>query len=129
MRDVRRKRFAGSDSNLFLNQIASINLLGNGMLDLEPRVHFDEIKLAMIVDQKFDGAAVLVSYRAGQFDRGIDHFFAESRGHEWCRAFLDHFLIPPLNRTVAFPQMDDASFAVSHDLKFNVMRIDDEFFD
>src|ERR1043166_605092 len=59
--DMVRKGFAGRDANLFFHQVATINLLGDRVLDLNPRVHLDEIKLSILIDQKLDRAGILIS--------------------------------------------------------------------
>src|SRR5262249_52168524 len=48
--------------------------------------------------------------------------------HHGRRAFFDHLLVTPLNRAIAFAEVNDVAMAVGHDLKFNVARIDDELF-
>src|SRR5437588_4861385 len=56
------------------------------------------------------------------------HFFAQSWCHQRRRTFFDYFLITALERTIALTQMHDVAMTVGHDLKFNVMRIDDQLF-
>jgi hypothetical protein len=52
------------------------DLLGDRMLDLEPRVHFEEIErcgIARSLDQELHGSGVAVAGGASQLDRGISH--------------------------------------------------------
>ncbi len=99
------------------------------MLDLNTRVHFHEIKVAGIIDQKLHRAGILITDRLRQFHAGVSHFFAQSLGHERRRTFLNHFLVAPLDGAIAFTQVHDVTVFVRHDLKFDVMRIDDQFLD
>src|SRR5512132_2374110 len=59
-RDVRRKRLARGDAYLLLDEVASINLLRDGVLYLDTCVHFHEIKTPVAVEQKFNRSRVLV---------------------------------------------------------------------
>ena len=42
---------------------------------------------------------------------------------------FDDLLVPPLDRTVTLPQMNDAAFVIAKNLEFDVVRIFDEFLD
>ena len=44
-------------------------------------------------------------------------------------AFFDHLLVAPLDRAIAFAEMDDVAMLVGHDLKLDVMRVHDQLFD
>ena len=44
------------------------------------------------------------------------------------RGFLKHFLVSPLERAIALPQMDRVAIAIAKYLKFNVARIAEIFF-
>ena len=61
MRDVWRERLTGRDADLFLHQIAAVNLLRDRVFDLQPGVHLHEIKMSIFADQKFNGAGILVA--------------------------------------------------------------------
>ena len=52
---------------------------GDGMLDLQPGVHLEEIELALGVEQKFNRPRAAIFYRARRFDSGPAHFFAQVR--------------------------------------------------
>ena len=78
MRDVRRKLFARRDENLFLHQVAPVNLLGDRVLHLDAGVHLDEIIMALVIDQEFHRARVLIADRLRQLDRGMAHLLAQA---------------------------------------------------
>ena len=56
----------GGDSDHFVHQVESGDGLGDGMLDLQTSVHLQEVELAVLVDEKLDGAGRLVADRLGQ---------------------------------------------------------------
>src|SRR4029077_19639252 len=58
-----------------------------------------------------------------QLYRRIAHFLAQRRCKERRWAFLDHFLVAALNRTIALTQMNYVTMAVGDDLEFDVVRI------
>ena len=52
---------SGGDLDLLLHKIAPVDFLGNRMFDLDTGVHFHEIEVAVIIDQKLDGAGIVRS--------------------------------------------------------------------
>ena len=50
----------GGDADLLLHEIEAGQHLGHRMLDLQPRVHLDEIELAVLVEE-LDGADALIA--------------------------------------------------------------------
>ena len=99
------------------------------MLDLKSRVHFHEIEMSIFIDQKLDRAGVLIANRLRQLDRGVPHFSSKTGAHDRRRTFFDHFLVTPLNRTIALTEVHHATVAVSHDLKFDMVRIHKQLLD
>ena len=110
--NLRRERLAGRNEDLQPHEIEPRHTFGDGMLDLQPRVDFEEVELAVRRQQKLDrsgvhianllhGAAPHVSTPAAQFvvDRDRGRFF-------------DHLLMASLNRTLAFEQMHDAAVRI-----------------
>src|SRR3989344_545421 len=116
------------DAYLFLNDILAGDLFRYGVLDLQARVHLHEIELAVLVEQEFDGAGVLVIDTAGRTHAQVAHggalFFGELRG----RGDFDQFLVAPLDGTVALEKMDDVALLVAEYLHLDVARIDDGLF-
>src|ERR1700734_3008621 len=55
------KLLAGGNPNLRLHQIDSRNGLGNGVFHLNTRVHLNEVEIALLIHQEFDGAGVAVA--------------------------------------------------------------------
>ena len=55
------ERLAAGDAQLQFDQIEPGDRLGDGMLDLQPRVHFHEIELAALIEQEFQRARALIA--------------------------------------------------------------------
>ena len=55
------ERFAAGDAQLQLDEIETGDRFGDGMLDLQPRVHFHEIELAALIEQEFQRARALIA--------------------------------------------------------------------
>src|SRR6266853_3137938 len=114
---------AGGDGDLKFDEIESGDLLGDGMLDLQPRVDFEEIEIEMGVDEKFHGAGVDIATGARQANRGIAHFLAEVGRDDGRWSLFDDFLVTALHGAFAFTQRNDAAMAVRKDLDFDVTRL------
>ena len=56
-----RERLAGGDPQLGLHEVDVGDLLGHGVLDLDPRVHLDEVVVAVGAEQELHGAGVAVA--------------------------------------------------------------------
>src|SRR5579884_1745330 len=115
-----REAMAGCDGDLQLDEIEAGDLFGDGMLDLQAGVHFEEIEVVMLVNEKFDGAGIGIAAGASEAHRGVAHFFAEFGSHDRRRSFLDDLLMAALHGTFAFAQGDDAAVRVGEDLNFDV---------
>src|ERR1043165_8544970 len=93
------------------------------MFDLEPRVHFEEVELARRVrQQKLDRARAAVSNCARNLHGCIAHAPPQIRIVEWRGTLFDHFLVSPLNRTLAFAEMDHMAVIVREKLNLDVPR-------
>ena len=55
------ERLAAGDAQLQFDQIEPGDRLGDGMLDLQPRVHLHEIELAAAIEQEFQRAGALIA--------------------------------------------------------------------
>ena len=127
--DVRAEMFAGGDLDLVLDEVASVNLFGDRVFDLDAGVHFHEVEIPVVVDEILDGAGILVSDAFAELDRGIAHLFAKLGGHERGWAFLHDLLVTALQGAITLAEMNDAAVLVAEDLELNVVGIDDELLD
>ncbi len=110
-----------SKPKLRLHQVDAIDLLGDGVLDLQARVGFDEEELLRrIVDQELEGAEAAILHGLGHGDRGIDDPQAQRGAEMRAGRQLDDLLVAALYRAVAFAQGHDAALAIAHDLHLDV---------
>ena len=121
---------AGRDPQLRLDQVDVGDLLGDRVLDLDPRVHLDEDVVAVRVEQELDGAGVAVADLRGEADRvGADPVrAAPGRGSApgaisttfWWRRCTEQ---SRSKRWITLPG------AVGEDLHLDVARLDDGLLD
>ena len=117
------------DGDLQFDEIEAGDLLGDGMLDLKARIHFEEVEIEIGVDEKFDGACVGVAACAREAHGGFAHFFAQVGRHDRRWSFFDHFLVAALDGAFAFAERNDAAVLVGEDLDFDVVGLFEIFFE
>src|SRR5260221_369230 len=118
---------AGGDADLLKYEVDIGDHLGDGMLDLDAGVHFDEIEFAVLVEEfhRADAEIFQLLHRLG--DGGAD--FLARRGIERRRrAFLPDLLMASLQRAIALAEMDRAAPAVAEHLDFDMARLLQIFF-
>ena len=67
------ERFAGRDPDHLLDEIDASNQLGDRVLDLQPRIHLQEIKAAVLPGDELHRARGVVANRLGERDRLLAH--------------------------------------------------------
>jgi hypothetical protein len=117
-----RLRFPGRHSQLQLDQVQAVDLLGDRVLDLEPGVHFHEEELLRPVaaDDELHRPGPDVADRAGRLDRGGAHGLPLCFIQQRRRRLLDDLLVPPLQRALALTQVDRVAVGVGQDLDLDV---------
>ena len=125
----KRQLLSGGDLNLPLDQINTSRQFGNGVLDLNTRVHFDEVERAGMIDDKLDGSRIGVLRFLCESDGGFAKRLAFLKGKVRRRGQFDELLSSPLQRAVAFPEVNDVAVIVGENLRFDVARILNEFLD
>ena len=116
-----RQRRPGRDLDLLVDDVDAGDHLGDGMLDLDARVHLDEVELAVLVEKLDRPDADVAELRHGAGDHSADLFalFGVERGGG---AFFPHFLVAALQRAVALAEMDGAALPVAEHLELDVAR-------
>ena len=115
------KRLAGGDAQLLGDEIDTGDHLGHRMLDLQPRVHFQKVKLAVAIDE-FDRPGIAVAGSAGNTGGDVADVLALRIVERRRRRFLDDFLKAALDRAFAVEQMHDVAVGVAEHLHFDVAR-------
>ncbi len=102
--------------------------LGDRVLDLQPGVHLEEVRLAgapvgVRVEQELDGAGVHVAHVPGERDGRLgDHAaYVVADGRGGC--LLQHLLVPALGGAVALVQVHDVAVGVGEDLHLDVAPV------
>ncbi|VWB57099.1 hypothetical protein BST28156_02670 [Burkholderia stagnalis] len=124
---VERRQVALGLQDHPFDEIDAGHCLGHAMLDLQPRVHFEEMELARArIEHEFDGARRRVVDRAGEPHRARVQRAALRVAQAGCGRLLDHLLVAPLHRAVALAERDHAAAPVAEDLHLDVPRVLDE---
>ena len=123
--DGRRLRIepaTGGDVELGGDEVEAGGALGDRMLDLQPGVHLQEVEPAAVVGQEFDGAGPGVVDRlrcgAGGLEQPGPH--AVDLLDERRRRLLDHLLVSPLDRALAFADRPYGAVRVGKELHLDV---------
>ena len=90
------------------------------MLDLQPRVHFQEVKASVSVHQHLDGRQGSVAKAAEETSQAHAEVARRTFVHERRRRLLDHLLMAPLHRTIAVMEAQRAAHSVSDDLELDM---------
>ena len=123
------ERITLRDQNLRTHDVDVGHDLGDGVLDLDARVHLDEEpRVAVHVVEELDGSGVVVAGARGQTHGGIEQFPAHLRVEGDGGRNFDHFLMTPLHRTIAVVKVDDVSVPVAQNLHLDVLGPPDELF-
>ena len=104
----RTQRGAIGDRELGLHEIDAEHLLGHGVLDLKPRIGFDEgeglrLTPGIAIDQEFEGAEIVVVGSGRKLLGGLDDARAQGIIQRRARRHLDQLLVPPLNAAFTLP--------------------------
>jgi hypothetical protein len=98
------------------------------VLDLHPGVHLHEVHLAL-GEQELHGTGVLVAHSLGRTHRQVADVGALLRRQLRARGDFDELLVAALDRAITLEQMHDVAEAVTEDLRFDVLGIDDALFE
>jgi hypothetical protein len=90
---------AGGDADHLLDQVEPGDRLGDRVLDLEPRVHLEEVEALVLADDELDRSRRLVVHRLGERHRLLAHRLARSSSRNglgassttfWWRRWIEH---------------------------------------
>ena len=125
------ERRALGDAQLALHEIESGDLFGDGVLDLEAGVGFDEGEFAVgfVIDEEFEGAEVGVAAGGGEFDGVGADSLAQVAAERGAGGDFDQFLVAALDGAFALADVADCAVLVGGDLHFDVAGAGDEALD
>ena len=119
------ERATKRDLDLEGDHIEARHHLGDGVLDLDPRVHLQEVEGAVLVEDALDRTGVDIPGLLRERDRSLCEPLAKSFIEERRRRFLDQFLVTSLDGAIALPEERDVPLRIGHDLRFDVPRVVD----
>ena len=123
------QRGASGDLNLSGDDVDAGDLLGDGVLDLDTRVDFDEVVAVLLIDEELRSASIAVVDSLGQPD-GISQDGIASLGREILRGGdLDNLLVATLDGAVTLVQVNDVSVVIAKQLDLDVLGLVEESLD
>ena len=123
-----RQLAAGGDADLLQHEIDPGDHLGDRMLDLDARVHLDEIELAILV-KKLDRADAEVLQLAHGLGDDLADLVTRDDVERGRGAFLHHLLMAALQRAIALAEMNGVAAAVTNQLDLDMARSLQIFFE
>src|SRR5207245_318370 len=115
-----RERLSGRERDLLLHQVDAGGGLGDGVFDLDARVHLDEVVVAVFVHEELERADVAVAAAHRGIDRASRDLLAELLADRRRRRLLDELLVAPLDRALALAKADARAVLVDRDLRLDV---------
>jgi hypothetical protein len=106
------ERLAFGDPEHLPNEVDAGHLLGDRVLDLQPRVDLEERDRPVLPDEEFAGPRPGVSGSPEDRLRRAVKLLLLRLGQERSRCLLDQLLMAPLQRTVSGRDDDDAPVLV-----------------
>ena len=109
-----------SYADLERDKVQSGHELGNGVLDLEARIHLEKVEFASLIEQELNGPCAAVVNVACSGDCRRTHSLTQFWCHYGARRLLYDLLVPPLYRAVALTEMHGISVRISKDLDLDM---------
>ncbi len=118
-----------SELELGADEIDVVDGFGHGVLDLKPRIDFEEVELAVVIEQKLDRARAAIACLRDERERGFAHLLPERCFDDRTRRLFDDFLVAPLHRALALAEHHALASAIAEDLDLDVARVRQETLD
>ena len=114
------------DEDLGAHQVDAGDHLGDGVLHLDAGIHLNEVVMAFLVHQEFQGTGVDIAHVLGDLHgigiQGFPHLLGNGEGG----GELHHLLIAPLERAVPLKEVYHVAVLVAQHLDFNVLGLHQE---
>ena len=114
------ERQPGGDLELAAHDVDARDELGHRVLDLDARVHLEEVPAAVRCEQELRRAGTDVADRVGEAERGCAELAAKLAADARRGRLLDHLLVAPLHRAIALAQVQAGAVRVAQDLHLDV---------
>ena len=117
-------------AELAADDVDACDLLRDRVFHLDSWIDLDEVKAVGIgVDEKLDGAGVLVAGGPSDRQRRLTDGIPHSRGEVGGGGHLHHLLVPTLHRAVTLEEVDEVAVHIAEQLHLDVPRPLDELLD
>src|SRR5262249_49507278 len=117
-----RELLAGGDADLLLDQVGVGDELGDGVLDLDARVHLHEVEVAVEVGQELHRPRTRVADGQRTAHRGLADLLARLLRQVDGRSLLDQLLVAALHGAVALAEVDAVPVWIADELDLRVAR-------
>ena len=101
---AQRQSFARGDAQLPFDEVEAGDAFGHRMLDLQPRIHLDEIEGAVRRDDEFHRSGADIANRFRRRDGSLAHGAPPRLAQAGSGRLLENFLMASLRRTIALEQ-------------------------
>ena len=119
--------FAGGDADLLAHDVDARDHFRDRMLDLNARVHFNEVELAVFVKELERSRAAVADAAAG-FHAAAAEPVDELAGNAEGGRLFEHLLVAALHGAVALAEIDGVLEVVGENLNLDVAGILEELF-
>ena len=126
---IESERLPGRDAHHLAHQIEPGDELGDRMLDLEPRVHLQEVEALVLAQQKLERPRREVADRFRALHRDFAHPPHDRLVDRRARRLFDDLLVPALDRAVALEQVHHVAVAIAEHLDLDVARSQNRLLD
>ena len=117
---LRERQFlAVRNTNLLTNEVDAGDHFRHRVLDLDPRIHLDEVEISILIEEFHRARAAIAHFLDCLGDNRAD-FLALSLIEGGRGRFLEYFLVSALQRTIALPQVTDIAMRVGDQLDFDM---------
>src|SRR5712691_10006719 len=120
LRLAEREELTRGECDLLLHEVHPRGHLRDGVLDLDPGVHLDEVRLVLAIDEKLEGPDVAVARANGRVDSELRDFLSQALADRGRWRLFDHLLVATLDRALALAEADAPPRLVDRDLCFDV---------
>ena len=120
------KRLSPGDADLLFHEVHAGDHLRDGMLHLQARVHFQEVKVPVGIHEELHRSGAHVTATPGAIEGTSPHAVAQIVVEQRRRRFFHDLLVAALDAALPFEQVHAMAMLVAEDLDFDVAGLGDE---
>jgi hypothetical protein len=116
---------AGRDAHHLAHQVHAGDELRHRVLDLQTRIHLEEVKLFVLAEQELERPRREVPDGFRTLHRDLAHLAHDVVVDRGARRLFDDLLVTALHRAIALVEVHHVAVAIAEDLDLDVPRLDD----